>query len=126
MNGKVIVHGLPELQRAFRKISGDLDKELKAELKKAAEPVKVRAQSLAMSKISHMPRSPRWSAMRIGVTTKGVYMVPQAKRRGGSGRPNLKGLLLSQSMDPALQEKQAEVVEGVGQMIDHLSRANGF
>ena len=127
MNGSVRISGLAELNRAFRKMSGDLDKELKAALKKAAEPVETRAEALALGRIRNMPRSPRWADMRIGVSGKAtVYMVPRAKRRGGSGRPNLKSLLLDQSMDPALMEKQGEVVEEVGQMIDRLAGASGF
>jgi predicted NAD-dependent protein-ADP-ribosyltransferase YbiA (DUF1768 family) len=124
--GTVRVTGLRELNRAFKKISGDLDKEMKKSLIKAAEPVKVRAEALALGRIRNMPRSPRWADMRIGVTQKGVYMVPFARNRGGSGRSNLKSLLLDRSMDPALEEKQNEVVEGVGEMIDYLSRSNGF
>ena len=127
MQGTVRIKGLAELNRAFRRISGDLDKELKDSLKKSAEPVATRATSLALGRISNMPRSPRWADMRIGVSGKAtVYMVPRAKRRGGSGRPNLKGLLLDQSMDPAVMEKQGEIIEGVGQMIDRLAGANGF
>ena len=126
MQGSVHVSGLRELQRDFRKIGGSLNKELKDELKKAADPVKVRAESLAVTKIRNMPRSPRWADMRIGVTGKGVYMVPRARGRGGSARPNLKGLLLDRSMDPALMEKQDEIVEGVGKMFDHLAGVNGF
>lgn len=124
--GAVRVSGLRELQTAFRKIGGSVNKELRDELKDAADPVKVRAQSLALTQISNMPRSPRWADMRIGVSARGVYMVPRARRRGGSGRPNLKGLLLDQSMDPALMEKQDEIVQSVEKMFDNLAGRNGF
>jgi hypothetical protein len=126
MPGTVHITGLAELNRAFRKISGGLDKEMKEALLKAADPVKVRAESLALSRIRNMPGSPHWADMRIGVSARAVYMVPRARGRGGRARPNLKGLLLDRAMDPALDEKQDEIVEGVGKMIDHLSRANGF
>jgi hypothetical protein len=128
--GAVRVAGLRELQSDFRKISRDLNKELRAELIDAADPVKVRAESLALAKIRNMPSSPHWAGMRIGVSAAkaSVFMVPQARARGrrGGARPNLKNLLLDRAMGPALEEKQNEVVEGVGQMLDNLAGANGF
>lgn len=124
--GAVRISGLRELQRDFKKISRSLSKELRAELIKAADPVKDRAEALALSEIRNMPRSPDWAGMRVGVTAKSVYMVPFRKRRRGTGRANLKGLLLDRAMDPALDEKQGEIVESVGQMIDNLADRNGF
>jgi hypothetical protein len=118
----VRVTGLRELTRACKKMSGDLDKELRASLLKAAEPVRTTAEGLALGRIRNMPRSPRWAGMRIGATAKGAYMVPRARGGGGSGRPNLKALLLDRSMDPALEQKQSEVMEGVDKMMDDLSR----
>jgi hypothetical protein len=73
-----------------------------------------------------MPRSPRWAEQRIGVTARTVYIVPRAKRRGGSGRPNLKGLLLGRAMEPALVAKTDEVEEAAVKMLDSLARKSGF
>lgn len=128
MDGAVRISGLRELQRAFRNISKDLTKELRKELIKAAEPVADLAESHALGRIRNMPRSPHWAGMRVGVSAAqaSVYVVPRARNRGNPGRANLKGLLLTRAMDPALEQKQAEVIEGVGQMIDNLAGANGF
>jgi len=124
--GAVRVSGLRELQRAFKNMEGDLKKELKKELIKAAQPVKQLAESYALGGIRNMPSSPDWADMRIGVTASSVYMVPFRRRAGGSGRPNLKGLLLSQAMLPAVERSEAAIVEGIGQMIDNLADDNGF
>ena len=123
----VRVTGLAELNRAFRKMSGDLDKELRQSLKDAASPVADLAESLALSRIRNMPRSPDWAGMRVGVSGKAVvYIVPRRRNRGNPGRPNLKGLLLSQAMEPAAEQKQDEVVKGVERMIDKLAGKAGF
>lgn len=128
--GAVRVTGLRELTRAFRGISREANKRLRLELIRAAEPVKTQAQNLALTQIHNMPRSPHWADMRIGVSAaKGlVYMVPQARSRGAKGgsRPNLKGLLLERSMDPALESQQAVIVYKVGQMFDNLADDYGF
>jgi hypothetical protein len=128
-SGGVKVHGLKELSRALAKINKGVAKdELVVPLKEAAEVVKTDAQSLALNRISHMPGSPRWAQQRIGVSTaKGlVYMVPVAKRRGGSGRPNLKGLLLEQAMDPALERNAAKVEKKVDDLLGKLAGEAGF
>jgi len=124
--GAVRVSGYTELGRAFKKMGKEVSRELRLELIKAAEPVKTTAEQLAVSRIRNMPRSPDWAGMRIGVTAKGVYIVPFRKRGRGSGRSNLKDLLLERAMDPAVEQKQSEIMEGVGEMFDNLSRANGF
>lgn len=124
--GAIRIRGLRELNRDFKKISKDLGKELRSELKEAAEPVRSTAEKLALGRIRNMPRSPHWAGMRVGVTAKSVYVVPQARRRGGSGRANLATLLLERAMDPALEQKQDEVVEKVDDMLGHLFSRNGF
>lgn len=127
MAGAVRIRGLAELQRDFRKISKDLTKELRNELKEAAEPVRAAAESKALSEIRNMPRSPHWAGMRVGVAGRGmVYVVPRARRRGGSGRTNLKTLLLERAMDPALEEKRDEVLDRVDRMLGRLAGEHGF
>ena len=127
--GTVRVIGLRELQRDFKRISKDLDKGMTAELKKAAAPVADQGERLALTRIRNMPATPHWAGMRIGVSAArgSVYMVPSAKRRGGgSGRPNLGGLLLTRAMEPALEDKQNEVLESMEDFLDRLGRSNGF
>ena len=126
--GAIRVRGLKELTRDFKKISKDLSKEITKELKDAAEPVRTGAEQLALGQIRNMSATPRWAAMRIGVSTAQgrVYMVPQARRAGGSGRTNLKGLLLDRAMDPALEQHADEVKDNINDVLGHVFDNNGF
>lgn len=130
MAGTVRVEGLRELTRAFGKISKDLSDEVRDELLDAVEPVKERAEQLALSRIRNMPESPQYAEMRTGVSkARGVvFMVPawRTRRRPNRRRPNLGELLLERAMDPALDEKEDEIVRGVERTLDHLARENGF
>jgi len=124
--GAVRIRGLKELQRDFRKMSKDLAKEVREELKTAGEPVAERAQELALSEIRNMPRSPDWAGMRVRATARSVYVVPQRRRRGGSGRSNLADLMMDRAMDPALDQRQDEVVEALDKMLGRMAGENGF
>jgi len=126
--GAVVVRGLRELSRDFRKMSGELPKELYDSLKQAAEPVRSGAEMKAMGKIRNMPASPRWAEMRTGVSkAQGrVYIVPQARKRGGSGRANLATLLLERAMEPALEENTDKVIESVDKMLGRFGGDYGF
>lgn len=126
--GAIRVHGLKELTRDFQKISKTLSKEITKELKDAAEPVRTGAEQKALSSIRNMSATPRWAVMRIGVSRAqgAVYMVPQARRAGGSGRANLKGLLLDRAMDPALEENADKVKDNINDVLGHIFDDNGF
>jgi hypothetical protein len=117
------VSGLRELDRAFGQIAQDVRKELRLELRKVAEPVRVRAESLAVADIRNI--GGQWSRMRIGVTSGGAYVAP--KTRGhGSPRPNLGTLLMGKAMQPALTDETDMVVAGINRMLDRLGGENGF
>ena len=101
------VQGLRELEQAFARFGAAEKKMLAGVLASAAEPVRERAQELASHNITNI--GPRWEQMKVGVTTKLVYVAPRARRRRGSPRPNLAGLLMDKAMQPALDEKAPEV-----------------
>jgi hypothetical protein len=128
--GTVRVRGLKELSRDFRRISKDLSDELVDGLKEAADGVRSDAEDLALGKIRNMPLSPHWAGMRIGVSrAQGlVFMVPAARsrRRKGSGRSNLKNLLLERAMDPALAKNADGVVKNVDNLLGKIAGQNGF
>lgn len=124
MAGTVRVEGLAGLQRAIRRIDRDAAKDLRAELKEIAEPVKVDAERLGAERIRNL--TPEWQRMRIGVTQHGVYIVPNRRSRRGSRRPNLKTLLLDRAMYPALVENRAEVDRGLDRFLDHVERQWGM
>ena len=120
----VRIEGLAELNRAFRQLSTDSARELRGELLKAAEPVRAAAQTLAGQRITNI--GPVWSGMKAGATSRYVYVSPKARRRGGSPRPNLGGLLMKRAMQPALA-KEAPTVEGrLERLFNRLADRHGF
>ncbi len=124
----VKVHGLKELTRDFKKMSKELSKDITKGLKDAAEPVRAGAEPLALGQIRNMSRTPRWAAMKLGASAaKGtVTMYPAARRAGGSGRTNLKGLLLERSMEPALEQNADKVKDNVNDLLGNIFDDNGF
>jgi hypothetical protein len=109
----VRVDGLRDLQRAFAKFGTEEKKRLRGALADAAEPVRARAVELADANIRNI--GDQWDQMRVGVTSKVVYVAPkQRRRRGarvGSGRPNLAPLLMDRAMSPALEETKPQVID---------------
>lgn len=121
----VRIEGLRELERAFRLYGNGLEKGVRTALTKAAEPVRVEAESLARSAIK--VSAVDWSSMRVGVTRRTAYVAPRqkgraAKRNPRIRRPNLKPLLLDRAMQPALDRNVANVEREVGRALDDLGR----
>ena len=124
MPGAVEVRGLRELDRAFLEVSKDVRTGMRKELREVAEPVRSAAEELAAGGIRNI--GDRWSRMRVGVTSKMVYVAPKARRRGGSPRKNLAVLLLTRALEPALAQHQEEVVHRIEGWLDGLIDKNGF
>jgi len=120
----VRVQGLKELQRDLKKMRSDLGKELKAELRSVAEPVRQTAEQLAVANLPNI--GPAWSRMRIGITTSVVYVAPRTRRKAGSPRPNLAQLLMDKSMQPALDQHEAGIESALEVMLDRLGEKSGF
>src|SRR5687768_11469417 len=114
----VLVHGLVETQLAFRASVPALHLELRDGLRKAAEPVRLDAQSLAVTRIRRVTLP--WSRMRVGVKAASVYVAPVA--RGAFARrykrPNFSDLLMNRAMIPALNRNESKVVAAVEKAVD--------
>ncbi len=123
-SGEIRVEGLRELQRGLRGMNRDLGKQLTLELREVAEDVKTLAQEKAVANIPNIGDD--WSRMRIGVTTKMVYVAPARRRRGGSPRKNLAGLLVSRAMQPAADEEHGRLVVKTEAMLDRLEFEYGL
>lgn len=123
MPGAVVVEGLRDLDVAFGKFSKGLQAAVRAEELKVADPVKVRAERHAVQDIRNIGLE--WSSMRIGVTSRNVYVAPAMRRRRGSPRPNLAGELL-EAMQQGLDESRDEVVAGFESMLAELKFTAGF
>lgn len=120
----VKVSGLSELQRDLKRADPDLAIDLRNGLKELAAPVRDLAASKAAAKISHL--GTRWARMRVGAVQRGVYVAPASRRRGGSPRPNLGTLLMQRAMEPALEERQDQIVQGVERLLDTFGLEHGF
>lgn len=116
----VKVRGLRDLQRAFRVADKVLQVELRDALRDAAEPVRRDAESLARSSIRNIGEA--WPQMRVGVTTRVVYVAPKQRSRGRK-RPNLAGLLAGRAMEPALERNRHDVEQRVGRALDVVGAA---
>ncbi len=111
--GTFVVVGLEQIQRDLAKSIPAASKALTFGLHESARPVSQLAQSLSLSRIGEnhghkMQRSPQWAVTRIGVTRKAVYIVPRERgvRPGEDprrSRPNLVGLMMGKSFEPALE-----------------------
>lgn len=117
-----------ELIEANVSIAGRIDDELIDELEQAAKPAETTAESLAVTTIRNMPRSPQWANMRIGVSRPEsiVYMVPFQRGRKQARRPNLANLLLQRAMEPALEQTAPEIEKQVDKMMVRLAASNGY
>ena len=118
----VVVKGLADLQRAWHVADRETAKEFRAALRSAAEPVKVDAQRLA--RVSITRNTKEWSAMRVGVTRKSVYVAP--KHRGTKNRnlrrPKFADLLMKRAMTPALNLNIAQVQDRVDEALRDVGR----
>jgi hypothetical protein len=117
--GTVRVRGLRELQRDFAKMSKELKKDLRDELKQVAEPVAADAKS----KLSRY-QGASISTIRPRVTMRSAFVTQGARKVTGL-RGDF-GVLQMRRLSEALDENKDEVVQGLERMIDKLGSSNGF
>jgi len=130
-----VVYGLHDVQAAFADADKQLRLGIRGGLQQIAEPVRAGAEQLGMSTIRNMPRSPRWSKMRIGVTRDLVYVAPRQRgskgrgydprRRGyGYAHPPFSDLLMLRAMEPALEHHAGEIEQRFDELLGHVT--DGF
>ena len=125
----VVVQGLRELNRAFANTDRDTRLGWKAEERQIAEPVRRDAEQRALASIPHMPGSPKWGRMRVGVTRAAVYVAPRQRgvKKSGRrqmGRPNLADLILDRALIPAGEAHEQQANAAVEALMDRV--AAGF
>ena len=116
-----VVHNFEQLNRTFKNASKDINREYRKELRTVAEPVQRSAEALAVSEIPRI--GARWSRMRVGITTRLVYVAPRqrgVKGRGLRRRPNLGTLLMDRAMQPALERNEHRVADSLDDMFGRL------
>ncbi len=128
MPATVIVTGLDQIQRDLAKSGPAVSTTMRAGLRDSAEPVAKIAEGLSLSRIRRMPRSPQWAETRIGVTRHAVYIVPKQRgvRTGHADdprrRPNLVGLMMGRSFEPALAAGAGIVETRVNALLGEVIR----
>ena len=124
MAGPIALRGQRELLAALAKADRETRLGVRRELRGVAEPVRREAQTLALSEISGMAKSPKWAGMRTGVTRKLVYVAPRqrgVRGRGPGRRPNLADLLMVRAMEPALQHNERRTEAALEEMLDRVA-----
>lgn len=118
------VRGLRDLQVLFAKASKEASKDLKAELRSVAEPIRADAQALATSRITRV--GPKWSRMRTGVTRNAVYVAPTQRgvhgRSSRRARPKFATLMEARAMGPAQAHGEALIEARVEAVFERLAR----
>lgn len=113
------VQGLSDLHRALK----SADKETRAEVRKAerqiAEPIRAEAAELASREIPNI--GTEWAQMRIGITSKLIYVAPKKRRKQGTPRRNLAGLLMDRAMEPALERNRERLEDDIEQALDRMA-----
>jgi len=122
-DAQVVVRGQQEVLRAFSGVEKDTKREMRKQLKQVAEPVRKLAEELAVGNITNI--GSHWSRMRLGVTARAVYVAPTSRRAGGSPRPNLSPLLLTQ-METALDDRSGDVVTEFDMWVAVVGKRHGF
>jgi hypothetical protein len=116
----VHVVGLREVQRAFREVDKSLALQLGNDLKKAAEPVAVSAKQ----KVSRY-RGASINTIRTRRAGPTIYVEQSAKKVTGK-RGDFGALQMRRALEPALDEKSAQVFREVEQVLDHYASKAGF
>lgn len=115
------MRGLKELQRDFKRMSGDLSKYVDRELKEAAEIVSDEARSRLN------PYQPRSAAgIRPRVKGFGRAFVEQRRRKTTGKRGDWGAFQMRRILLPALGSKQDEVVKRLDKMLGRLGGDYGF
>ena len=131
MAGPIALRGQRELLAALAKADRETRLGVRRELRGVAERVRREAQTLALSAITGMAKSPKWARMRTGVSRKLVYVAPRQRGvrwnknnpgyRFSARRPNLADLLMTRAMQPALDRHAGDVERALEDMLDHVA-----
>jgi hypothetical protein len=119
MSGAVRIRGLRESLRALERVNKGVGKQVKDELKKAAEPVARTAQS----KISRYAGA-KTSTIGPRASVRGVFVTQRARKVTGL-RGDF-GTLQMRLLEESLKEHENEIVHDVERAFDRLTRSEGF
>jgi len=114
------------LSRAFGRINKQFSKDLRKQLKLAAEPVRADASRLAGMQVRNLGQGDPWTGMRTGGGIKLVYVAPKQRGRASKfdakrRRPNLAPHILK-AMQEALRRNADEVGRRANRALDEMER----
>ena len=126
MADAIVTKGFPELSRAFGRVNKQFPKDLRKQLKLAAEPVRADASVLAGIQVRNLGEGDPWTGMRTGGGVKLVYVAPKQKGRASRSnprrrRPNLAPHLLK-AMQTALERNTTEVARRADRALENMER----
>lgn len=135
MSATVVVQGFEELQKSIARSGPAVKAAMNEGLREGGESVRAIAGLYARDRISGMKRAkvspPPWSIMRVGITSKIVYVAPVERGIKSRNpfdprrRPNLFELILNRALEPAAITGQPIVAAKVEVLLDQLITA-GF
>lgn len=121
--------GAEDLRRAFIAAGATFNAEMRSRIRYFAQPVANDAEVLAQASISRVGIP--WSQMRTGATggkgVPSVYVAPvqRGTRIVSRKRPKFARLLLSKSMEPALERNRTRILANVDTLLARMERKFG-
>lgn len=119
----IAIKGQQQLIRAFRVADKATARALRDEFRQVAEPIRADAEGLAAETIPRI--GPRWSRMRVGVTTRVVYVAPRERAVRNyddpRARPKFADLMMGRAMEPALDRNRDRVEQAAERALDHIA-----
>ena len=120
MTDTIRVHGIREVNAAFRQIDKKLAREFGNDLKKAADPVVQGARS----------KETRWAGAKIETIrakrSGPRVFVEQSAHKVTGKRPDFGALQMAEALVPALDEASGEVFDSVEQVLNKYAKSAGF
>lgn len=120
----IVVKGYAELDRAFRKVSKEVDPQassrMRGAFKLAAEPV----AATAREKISRFEGASLTTVHPVA-TARAVLVVQDARKVSGL-RGDFGNLQMRTGLEPALEENKELVMRGIEQALDRIALEAGF
>lgn len=120
---EVRIRGQRELERAYLQLRREVLVGIKPALLDIGRVVAEDAHRRAPSDITNVGDA--WSQFRVGATVKGIYIAPKQRRRGGSPRRNMGGLLLK-VMEEAADAHRDEAWEKLNLLVDGAAARSGL
>lgn len=120
MAGPVI--GSEELRRALVAAGSSFNHDIRQRLRYFAQPVAHDAERLAVGRIRRI--GPQWARMRTGATGQTAYVAPvmRGTRVVPRKRPKFARLLLTRSMEPALEINRDQVEKSIDGLLARMER----